>query len=730
MDVPMVLPPDNLAFGRRSAIPAEPMAAPRRMADAIRALVIDAIGPSKPGHGEPPIGPAPIGPAPIGMADVATALWTRFHKFDAADPRWPDRDRFVLSAGHHAILLRALIHLTGHDAMSIGDIRAGPVAALYPGHAGHPAIETASGPSGQGLATAVGMALAERNMAARFGKSLVDHRTWVFASDDDLMAGISHEAAALAGHLGLSKLVVLYHDDRGSIEGDRALLCSDDVLKRFSAYGWATKQVEADDSAQINAALSFAVRSRKPTLIACRAAIPPPGADAAATSSAEGSTPGLTVAAGANPRTGWHDCPLATPADVTQRWHAVGSRGAAARRSWLKRLARHNQRGEFERVMSGRLPDTWHEAVAELKQRIADSRPAPPGRASGRAPDRAPAHECLDMLVAATPELIGGSAGPTAPNGATLANGTLPNGILANRALANRALANSTLANSTLANGTLANGTLAKGMAPIAVGNYGGRHIHYGIREHAMAAAANGMALHGGIIPYVATGVAFSDSLRPALRMAAIMCQRVVYVLTHDAAGIGWDGASDPPAEHLAGLRAMSNLHVHRPADSMEAAECWELALRRADGPSLLVLPSQTLPTGRIDAAENRCARGGYVLAEAEGSRQATLIATGSEVAIAMAARDHLAAAHVAVAVVSLPCWEQFALQDSPYRAQVLGAAPRVGIEAASGFGWDQWLGPDGTFIGLPASAGYARRDADCAITSDAVVAAVTRRLG
>ena len=692
MDVPIVLPPDNSALGRRTAIPAEPTAPPPRMADAIRALVIDAIGPSQPGHPEPRLDAAQIGMAQIGMADVATALWTRFHKFDAADPRWPDRDQFVLSAGHYSILLRALIHLTGHDAMSIDDIRTGPTAGLYPGQSGHPAIETAFGPPGQGLATAVGMAFAERNMAARFGKSLVDHRTWVFASDDDLMAGISHEAAALAGHLGLSKLVVLYQDDRGSIDGGRSSFCSDDVLKRFVAYGWATKQVEGDDPAQINAALSFAVRSRKPTLIACRAATPPLAAHVMETSSAAGSTRGRTATAGAKPRIGWHDrprdCPWVIPADVSQRWHAAGNRGAAARRSWLKRLARHNQRGEFERVISGRLPDTWHEAMADLKQHIADRSPSPAGPDSGRARDR----ECLETLVSATPELIGGSAGSTA-----------------------------------------ASDPLSNGLAPIAVGNYGGRHIHYGIRVHAMAAAANGMALHGGIIPYVATGVGFSDSLRPALRMSAIMRQRVVYVLTHDATDIGQDCTTDHPAEHLAGLRAMSNLYVHRPADSMETAECWELALRRVDGPSLLVLPGRTLPTWRTDAAENRCARGGYVLAEAEGPRRTTIIATGSEVSVAMAVRDHLAGANIAVAVVSLPCWEQFALQDSAYRAQVLGAAPRVGIEAASDFGWDRWLGPDGTFIGLPslaASAGYPPRDADFVITIDAVAAAVTRCLG
>jgi transketolase len=513
---------------------------------------------------------------------------------------------------------------------------------------------------------------------------LVDHRTWVIASDGDLMEGISHEAAALAGHLGLSKLTVMYDDSQVSIDGDTSLSSADDVLKRFAAYGWATKRIDGHDPGQINAALSFAVRSKKPTLLACRTIIGLGAPTNAGTEGVHGSPFGSQEAAQAKALLGWHESPFSTPDDLRERWHAAGTRGAGARRSWLKRLARHNQRGEFDRVMAGRLPDNWYEAVVELKQQIADDRP--------RLATRASSLRCLEALVSATPELIGGSADLTGSNL-----------------------------------------TLVKGTASISAGNYSGRYIHYGVREHGMAAAANGMALHGGVIPYVGTFVVFSDYLRPALRMAAIMRQRVIYVLTHDSIGLGEDGPTHQPVEHLAGLRAMPNLQVFRPADTMETAECWELAVRRADGPSLLVLSRQALPAWRTDVSENRCARGGYVLAEADGPRQATIIATGSEVPIAMAAREKLAGDNITVAVVSLPCWELFALQDVAYRAQVLGGAPRVGIEAAGAFGWEQWLGPDGIFIGMTgfgASANCEDLYRHFGITPEAVVAAVNRRLG
>ena len=678
MDVTPALYSANPTLVLQDKILAGPVTPARRMADAIRALAIDANEQSKAGH--------PV--LPIGMADVSTALWTRFHKFDAADPRWPDRDRFVLSAGDGSMLLYALIYLTGHDGLSIDDIRnfrrLHSPATGHPEHGEHPAIETTTGPPGQGLATAVGMAIAERNMAARFGKSLVDHRTWVIASDQDMMAGISHEAAALAGQLGLSKLTVMYDDNHPSVDGEASLSHPDEVLRRFAACGWASKRIEGHDPTQINAALSFAVRSKKPTLIACRTVLGLSTPAGASTGAFGRSLFGPLEAAGARERLGWHEPTFTTPDDLRERWLGVGSRGAAARRSWLKRLARHNQRPEFERVMSGRLPDNWRETVAQLKRDIGESRP--------RLASRAASQKCLQALVQATPELMGGSADMTRPNLSML-----------------------------------------KGVAAVSASNYGGRYIRFGIREHGMAAAASGMALHGGIIPYIGTSFVFSDYLRPALRMCAIMRQRVIYVLTRDSIGLGGDGPTHQPVEHLASLRAMPNLHVYRPADAMETAECWELAVRRADGPSLLVLSRQALPAWRTNPTDNRSARGGYVLAEAEGPRQATIIATGSEVPIAMAAREKLAADNIAVAVVSLPCWEVFAAQHEAYRTEVLGVAPRVGIEAAGGFGWQQWLGADGTFIGMTgfgASAHYQDLYASFGITPEAVVAAVARQLG
>jgi transketolase len=679
MDVTSDSSPANAPLASQADVPARPVTPARRMADAIRTLTIDA---AEQGHAG----------LSVRMADVATALWTRFHKFDAADPRWPDRDRFILSAGQCSMLLYALIHLTGHAGMSVDDIRRyrnlHGFAGGSPEYGEHPAIETTTGPLGQGFATAVGMAIAERNMAARFGKSLVDHRTWVIASDSDMMGGISHEAAASAGRLALSKLAVLYDDNHGSADGAPSLPYVDDVLKRFSAYGWATKRVDGHDQAQINAALSFAVRSKKPTLIACRTLVGLDPPARAPINGAHAGSPDLQQSAGMQEPSGRFEPPSVMAGDLLDRWHAAGSRGATARRSWLKRLARHNQRGEFERVMAGRLPDNWHEAIAELKQDIADTRP--------RIATRASSLKCLESLVPATPELIGGSAGLTGSNPA-----------------------------------------MANNMASMAAGNFGARHIHFGVREHGMAAAANGMALHGGIIPCVGTFFAFSDYLRPALRLSAIMRQRVVYVLIHGSPGLRADGSAGEgpthqPVEYLAGLRAMPNLHVFRPADAMETAECWELAVRRSDGPSVMVLSCQTLPAWRTDTPENRSARGGYVLAEADGPRQATIIATGPELPIAMAARARLAGDNIAVAVVSLPCWELFAQQDAAYRDQVLGGAPRVGIEAAGDFGWEQWLGSEGTFIGMTgfaASASYEDPYTHFGITAEAVIAAVTRRL-
>ena len=672
------LPAENPVLARQAEILSRPITQQRRMADAIRALAIDAVEAANSGH--PGL--------PMGMADVATVLWTRFLKFDAADPHWPDRDRFVLSAGHGSMLLYALLHLTGFEGMTLDDIKHFRQlefpAAGHPEFGEAPGIETTTGPLGQGVGTSVGMALAERILAARFGKSLVDHRTWVICSDGDLMEGISQEAISLAGHLRLEKLTFLYDDNHVSIDGDTALARSEDTLKRFAAEGWATKAVDGHDPAQIAAALSFAMRSRKPTLIACSTIIGLGAPTKAGTNAVHGSALGAKEAAGAKQLLGWHEPAFTVPDDLMERWRSAGTRGASPRRAWLKRLARHNLKSEFERAVTGKLPENWHEAVTALKQKIAEDKP--------KLATRAASQRALEALVPATPELIGGSADLTGSNL-----------------------------------------TFVKSMGTVSPGNYAGRYIHFGIREHGMAAAANGMALHGGLIPYTGTFFVFTDYMRPAIRLGAIMRQRVIHVLTHDSIGLGEDGPTHQPIEQLASLRAMPNIHVYRPGDTMETAECWELALRRTEGPSLLVLSRQAVPALRFDANGNKCARGGYVLAEAEGARQATLIATGTEVSIAMDARERLKQEGIAVAVVSLPCWELFEAQDEAYRSTVLGGVPRIGIEAASPFGWDRWLGQDGVFIGMStfgASGPWEDVYKHCGITSDAAVAAVKKRLG
>ena len=648
------------------------------MADAIRALAIDAVEKAKSGH------PG----MPMGMADAATVLFTRFLKFDAGDPRWPDRDRFVLSAGHGSMLLYALLHLTGHAGMGIEELQRfrqlHAAAAGHPEHGEHPAIETTTGPLGQGIATAVGMAIAERILAARFGKSLVDHRTWVIASDGDLMEGISHEAASLAGHLKLERLCVLYDDNDISIDGATSLSLSDDALKRFSAYNWAVRRVDGHDHEAVAAALSWATRNRKPTLIACRTIIGFAAPTKAGTAASHGSPLGAAEAAAAKSALGWNHAPFEVPEGLAARWQEAGRRGGGTRRSWLKRLAKHPNREEFDRAIAGRLPEAWHEPLAALRAKQVEEKP--------KIATRIASQRALEALVPAVPEMVGGSADLTGSNN-----------------------------------------TNVKGIPSIAPGNFAGRYIHYGVREHGMAAAMNGMALHGGIIPYSGTFLVFADYMRPAIRLAALMRQRVIHVLTHDSIGLGEDGPTHQPVETLASLRCMPNLNVFRPADALETAECWELAVKRADGPSVLALTRQNLPALREEAGENRSARGGYVLAEASGPRRATLIATGSEVHLAMAARATLEAEGIATAVVSLPCWELFAHQDESYRAQVLGQGLRIGIEAAIGMGWERWLGEDGIFIGMQgfgASAPAEDLFRHFGITAEAVVAAAKKRLG
>ncbi|MDB5411980.1 MAG: tkt [Rubritepida sp.] len=648
------------------------------MADAIRALAMDAVQKANSGH------PG----MPMGMADAATSLFTKALKYDAADPRWPDRDRFVLSAGHGSMLLYALLYLTGNAGMGMEELQQfrqlHSPAAGHPEYGEHPAIEMTTGPLGQGISSAVGMALAERHLAARFGKSLVDHRTWVICSDGDLQEGISHEAASLAGHLRLEKLTVLWDDNHISIDGDTELSFSEDVLKRFQAYGWAVKRVDGHDAGQLGAALAVAQRSKKPTLIACRTIIGFSAPKKAGTAGSHGSPLGADEIASAKSALGWNAEPFTVPDGLKARWEEAGRRSAGTRRSWLKRLAKHPMRVEFERAMAGKLPENWAEPLNALRATFATEMP--------KIGTRIASQRALGALVPAVPEMVGGSADLTGSNN-----------------------------------------TDVKGIASITPGNYAGRYVHYGVREHGMAAAMNGMALHGGIIPYAGTFLIFADYLRPALRLAALMHQRVIHVLTHDSIGLGEDGPTHQPVETLASLRAIPNLAVFRPADAMETAECWELALRRTEGPSVLALSRQALPALRDEAGENHCARGGYVLAEADGERGVTLIATGSEVHLAMTARAQLAEQGIQAAVVSLPCWEIFAQQDEAYRAAVLGEAPRIGIEAALGFGWDRWLGVRSAFIGMTGFGASAPADKlfeHFGITPAAVVAATTKLLG
>ncbi|HZS82301.1 MAG TPA: transketolase [Stellaceae bacterium] len=621
----------------------------RRMANALRALAMDAVEQAKSGH------PG----MPMGMADAATVLFTRHLRYDPADPDWPDRDRFVLSAGHGSMLLYGLLHLTGYADITLDELKRfrqlGSRTAGHPEHGFARGIETTTGPLGQGLANAVGMAIAERLLAARFGDDLVDHRTYVIAGDGCLMEGVSHEAISLAGHLRLSKLIVLWDDNSISIDGSTELAVSDDQLQRFRASGWAAERVDGHDTEAVSAALARAEASQRPSLIACRTTIAFGAPTKAGTAAAHGAPLGASEIAGARQRLEWPYPPFTVPDDIRAAWREAGARGAAASAAWRRRLAAApaELRAEFLRRQAGELPTGWHAALGEVRAKFAAEAPKLATRQSSG--------QALDALAPVMPELIGGSADLTGSNL-----------------------------------------TRAKAQKPVTADDFSGSYIFYGVREHGMAAAMNGMALHRGVIPYGGTFLAFTDYCRPAIRLAALMRQRVIFVMTHDSIGLGEDGPTHQPVEHLASLRAIPNLLVFRPADAVETAECWALALDSADAPSVLALTRQGVPTLRRDGTgENRSARGAYVLAEAEGRRRVTLLATGSEVAVAMAARERLASEGIAAAIVSMPCWELFAKQDPAYRASVLGTAPRIAVEAASPFGWERWLGERGAFIGM-----------------------------
>ena len=619
------------------------------MANAIRFLSMDAVQKANSGH------PG----MPMGMADVATVLFTRFLKFDAKRPNWHDRDRFVLSAGHGSMLLYSLLYLTGYEDMTLEEIKnfrqLGSKTAGHPEYGHAQGIETTTGPLGQGIANAVGMAMAERLLNARYGDELVDHHTYVIAGDGCLMEGISHEAIALAGHLKLNKLIVFWDDNDISIDGPVSLTDSVNQRMRFEAAGWATDAVDGHDPEAVAKAIEAAQGNDKPTMIACKTTIGFGAPTKAGSEKTHGAPLGDEEIAGAREKLGWPHAPFEVPEKVLEAWRTAGSRGASVVDDWTKRLARSDaaKRESFKAQMAGDLPENWQETLQAYKDQILADKPKIATRVSSQ--------QVLDVLAEAVPAMIGGSADLTGSNN-----------------------------------------TKAKSQSVVSADDFSGSYIHYGVREHGMAAAMNGMALHGGVIPYGGTFLVFTDYCRPSFRLSALMGQRVVYVMTHDSIGLGEDGPTHQPVEHLAALRAIPNLLVMRPCDSIETAECWEVALQQSDRPSVIALTRQGVPTLRLDASENLSRFGAYILIPAEKQRQVTLLATGSEVSIAAEAREKLMEEGISAAVVSVPSWELFLEQPAHYRDEVLGPGTlHVAVEAATGFGWTRWTGLDGCFVGM-----------------------------
>ncbi|SDF54464.1 transketolase [Limimonas halophila] len=654
-----------------------PHATHDEMANAIRALAMDAVQQANSGH------PG----MPMGMADVATVLFSKFLRFDPQRPDWPDRDRFVLSAGHGSMLLYALLHLTGYPEMTLDELKRfrqlGSRTAGHPEYGDAPGIETTTGPLGQGLGNAVGMALAERLLNARYGDDLVSHRTFVLASDGDLMEGISHESAALAGHLGLSRLVVLFDDNHISIDGDTELADTQDQVARFRAYGWDAERVDGHDPAAVEAAIARACESDKPTLIACRTTIGFGAPTLAGSEKAHGAPLGEDEIQATRERLGWPYGPFEIPDHIYAAWRGVGAGGGELTAAWDRRLAAADEatRSEFERRQRGELPASIADAIHELKEKAAEEKPETATRKAS--------NKVLARIVDEMPELIGGSADLSGSNSTKVG--------------AHRAASR---------------------------GHFDANYIHYGVREHGMAAAMNGMALHGGVVPYGGTFLIFSDYCRPSMRLASLMGVRSIFVMTHDSIGLGEDGPTHQPVEHLAALRAMPRLRTFRPCDLVETAECWELALNNHDRPSVLALTRQNVPTLRTDGGrENSCAHGAYILRPAAQQREVTLLASGSEVQIAVQAQEQLAEQGIQAAVVSMPCWELFLEQPANYRDEVLGPSSlRVAVEAAGGFGWERWTGLDGTFVGMKgygASGPYKELYQHFNITPEAVVATV-----
>ncbi len=658
------------------------IAARRDMANAIRALAMDAVQQADSGH------PG----MPMGMADVATVLFTKFMKFDASDPHWFDRDRFILSAGHGSMLLYSLLYLTGYADMTLDELKRflqlGSKTAGHPEYGHASGIETTTGPLGQGLGNSVGFALAERLMAERFGRDIVDHYTYVIAGDGCLMEGVGQEAITLAGHLGLGRLIVLFDDNGISIDGPTSLSTSEDHKKRFAAAGWHVQAVDGHDPDAVTRAIRKARNvTDKPSMIACKTVIGFGAPTKAGTAATHGSPLGKDEIAGAREKLGWPHPPFEIPEPIFTAWRKVGARGKSARRKWVKRHAAMAEpdRAEFDRRLKGDIPEAVGEAIEAFKAKVASEKPSWATRKSSQ--------ETLEVINPLLPETVGGSADLTGSNNTKTAalKANTPN-------------------------------------------DAGGRYVYYGIREHAMAAAMNGMALHGGIIPYGGTFLVFTDYCRPSIRLSALMGLRVIYVMTHDSIGLGEDGPTHQPVEHLAALRAIPGLRVMRPADTIETAECWQLALEAKKAPTVIALTRQNLPTIRDAGDGNLCGRGAYILA-GDASAAIRLIASGSEVQLALGARDLLAKDGIQAAVVSMPSWELFTAQDETYHQQVLGpdGTVRVACEAASGFGWERWLGKRGAFVGMKSFGGSAKA-ADLyrhfGITAEAIADAARRLSG